>query len=235
MAKFYGRNSRYLIWGDLKNYIYAVGLVLSVLVIVWAFLKSSWVLAAPFAALIGIFILVRLADPLLMHFRRKSDKYYRGFAGEVAIKQVLKELSDDYIVFQDLKFPGLRGNIDFVVMGPTGIFTLEVKSHYGEIGFNGRDLTLNGRLFPEQNILKQGYAEALRLKNYIRDSAGREVYIIPVIVFSRGYGLRFGLNPVDGVYVVGKDFLLELIGRHPNYKYPLSQEQLIADLKMLVA
>jgi hypothetical protein len=234
MAKFYGKNSRYLIKGDLKNYGYAVGLVFLVLIVVWLFLKPPWVLGAPIAAVVGIYVLVRVLEPLITHFRRKSDKFYRGYSGELDIKSVLRELSDEFTVFQDLNFPGLRGNIDFAVVGPTGIFTLEVKSHYGEIGYNGYELTLNGRMFPERNILKQGYAEAMRLKNFIKNNTGQDIYVKPAIVFSRGYGLRFGLNPIDGVYIVGKDFLLELISRHPVYQYPLPQDQLVDSLKPLV-
>lgn len=233
MAQFYGKNSSYLIKGDLKNYGYTVGLVFLVLII-FSLIYKFFIVAVPLVGIACVFILVKVMEPIIKHFRRKSDKFYRGFGGELEIKRVLQNLPDGFAVFQDLNFPGQRGNIDFAVAGPTGMFTIEVKSHRGAVGYNGQEITLNGRMFPEKNILRQAFGEAIKLKSFIKQSTRQDIYVKPVLVFSRGYGLRFGLRPLDNVYVIGKDFLLELITSHPSYHYPLSQDQLTAALKTLV-
>lgn len=234
MATFYGKDSSYLVKNDLKYDFFAVMLLIFVLVVIWIIYKSAPAGISGIAALVGIIFIVKLSEPFIDLFKRKSNKFYRGWAGELDIKHVLQNLPDNFIVFQDVNFPEKRGNIDFVVVGPTGIFTVEAKSHMGNIGFNGYELTLNGRIFPEKNILKQSLSEALRLREFIKQKTDKEVFVKASLVFSKGYGMRFGLKPIDSVYVIGKDFLLSLIRSHPNYQYPLPQELLIEKLRTLV-
>ena len=235
MPQFYGKSSSYLIKNDIKNSALAMGLVLFVLLVVWLIFKFYSPGAAGIAALIGIVIIIKVAEPFIDLLNRKSNKFYRGLNGEQEIKEVLKQLPDDFFVFQDLNFPSKRGNIDFAVLGPTGLFTVEVKSHKGSIGFNGYEMTLNGRTFPERNILRQSFSEAIRLKNYLKETTGQEVYVKSVLVFSRGYGLRFGLKPLNNVYVVGKDFLLDLIQNQPLYSFKSNPEIFAERMAHLVA
>ena len=217
MAKFYGKSSRYLIKGDLKNYGYALGLVLLVLII-FSLIFKYFILAVPLAGLFLIFVLVQLADPFIMHFRRKSDRFYQGFSGEGDIKDELKNLSDDFSVYQDVQLGDNKGNLDFVVVGPPGVFILEVKSHKGEVGFNGQNVTVNGR---EYGFLRQVHGQTWALKNYLKQTAGAEVYIYPALVFSSRYaGMRFGFTPMGNVYIIQKGFLPELFSRFKRADYP---------------
>ena len=36
-------------------------------------------------------------------------------------------MPEDYYIFNDVKFPGSRGNLDHVVVGPNGVFVIETK------------------------------------------------------------------------------------------------------------
>jgi len=53
-------------------------------------------------------------------------------------------------------------------------------------------------------------------------------------VFSRGYGMHFGLNPVNNVCVIGKEFLLEAIVTQPAYAFPVPREVIEERLKSLI-
>jgi hypothetical protein len=234
MARIYGKNSGYLIKNEARYYFLAVGLVLLPLLVIWLLLKFSSPAVVGIGAVILIFFLVIVSEPLVKYLKAKSGKFYSGWGGELEVRRVLKSLPDDFAVFQDLNFPGRRGNIDFAVVGPTGVFTLEVKSHKGSIGFNGRELLLNGRAFWEKNVLEQSFGHAIGLKNYLRQAAGQEVFVKPALVFSRGRVSNFGFAPIRNVFVVGKDFLPDLLETQAAYHYPLPQNQVEQALSRLV-
>jgi hypothetical protein len=220
MAKFYGKNDSYLIKNDLKYYSYAVGLVILVLLVVWSIFKFALPAIAGVAALVGIFFLVQLADPFIMFFRRKANRFYRGWSGEMDIKRELENFSDEYSVFWDIVIGQNKGNIDFVVVGPNGVFMLEVKSHKGEVGFNGREITLNGRNFPQTNVIKQVHGETWALKNYIKQQTGAEVFVHSVLLFSSPYArMRFGYSQIENMSIIQKDFLPGLFARFPAISY----------------
>jgi Nuclease-related domain len=217
MAKFYGKNSGYLIKGELKNYGIAVGLVFLVLIIFSIILKLS-VLAAPLFGIFCIYLLVQIMEPVIAGFRNKSDKFYRGFNGELDIKKELGNLSDDFSIYQDAQLGDNKGNLDFVVLGPPGVFILEVKSHKGEVGYNGHNITINGR---EYGFLRQVHGQTWALKNYLKQQTGEDIFIHPVLVFSSPYAkLNFGYNPINNVYVIGRGFLLNLFGRFSASQSP---------------
>lgn len=55
----------------------------------------------------------------------------KGIKGENIIAEYLNQLPEDYIVFNDVKFPGSWGNLDHVVLGPNGVFLIETKNYSG--------------------------------------------------------------------------------------------------------
>lgn len=76
------------------------------------------------AATLGLLIYwYRRGNMLLSDFH----SWIFGFMGEWYVKRELKRLTDDYYVICDVYFPGLRGNIDYIVVCAYGIFAIEVK------------------------------------------------------------------------------------------------------------
>jgi hypothetical protein len=135
-----------------------------------------------------------------------------GLRGEKTVLHLLEKLSDAYNIYRGLQ-PGTHGDIDLTVVGPTGVFTLEVKSHSGQIDFNGQELTRNGKAF-DRNILHQAFGEARALHKYLWQKTGRDIFVTPIIVFSSNKAfLNFNQNKIDNVYVVKKDQLLENLGQ----------------------
>jgi len=109
-------------------------------------------------------------------------QFIHGFEGEMKIKKILSTLPKTYHIYYDLNLIN-RGNIDATVIGPTGIWTIEVKSHTGKITFENNYLHVNG--YQQKNdFLAQAYAEAMTLKDYISARYGEEIQVHPVLVFS---------------------------------------------------
>jgi len=220
MAKFYGKSSSCLVKNDIKYFSFAAGLAVAVLLLVWLVVKSAPPAAAGFAALALIIFIVIVADPFILFFKRKSLQFYRGLSGEQDIKKDLENLPNDFSVYQGLEIGDRKGDIDFVVLGPTGIFLLEVKSHKGDIGFNGSQLTLNGRNFTDKNFFRQVHGETWALKNYLKQQTGKEFFINSVLVFSSPYAhMHFGYTEVLGINIIQKDYLIGLFYRFPKFDY----------------
>ena len=103
-------------------------------------------------------------------YSAQADRWLRGAEGERAVGAVLAQLEDEgWRALHDISLG--RGNVDHVLVGPGGIFTIETKSHPGPIGID--------RIDPK--MLKQAYAE----KKLLERITGFEVQ--PLLVFSRAY------------------------------------------------
>ena len=72
------------------------------------------------------------------YFLRKYRIYSGGWEGEKQVMKLLSsKLSDDYFLINNLYLRGSGGDIDHVVLGPSGIFVLETKNWSGDITCNG--------------------------------------------------------------------------------------------------
>ncbi|MGB8356132.1 MAG: nuclease-related domain-containing protein [Chthoniobacteraceae bacterium] len=81
------------------------------------------------------------------HINQREEermKLRKDVLGEAAVGYILEALPDGYVVFNDLRT--LSGNIDHVVIGPTGIFVIDTMNWRGAVTPNGQgELLCNGR------------------------------------------------------------------------------------------
>ena len=145
-----------------------------------------------------------------------------------------KVLGDEYTVFPDVKINEFA-NIDFVVIGPTGVFVLEVKNDKGKIDFDGDNLTNNGVPF-EKNILNQAMQdEALLLGDLFKSRFSKEIFVTPVIVFADfNAKLHFGMNKQKNVHVIGKSWLQKFFEEQPKYSFPVDRDLLEKEVSKYV-
>ncbi|HYF05478.1 MAG TPA: nuclease-related domain-containing protein [Patescibacteria group bacterium] len=152
-----------------------------------------WIAGA--VGLIGFFPAIYYARESHVLARR----YKRGNLGEEAVEKVLAGLPDTWSVFSNVVMP-FGGNIDFIVVGNEVAFVLEVKHTYGDIGYDGGRLLVNGKRIPGKDILTQ----AARQKKFIKDFITKNLHIKPrveyLLVFSNPestvhHSTRFIKNP----------------------------------------
>ncbi len=77
-----------------------------------------------FAAIATIREMVTVWGP-----KRTTEAWAKGAKGERATGTALDTLPKGFVALHDLKMPGSRGNIDHLVIGPTGAFTVETKNY----------------------------------------------------------------------------------------------------------
>jgi len=161
-------------------------------------LHDARFLASELALLISMFVISRHVLPLV-------ERRDRGARGEEQVGVLLDGLSEgEWRVIHDASLG--RGNVDHILIGPAGVFTVETKSHPGPVRV--------GRLHGA--TLSQAQAQ----RKAIERVTGLEVE--PLIVFSRAWVDR-PLARRKGVRVLPARMLLGYLAKRPAR---LSREQI---------
>jgi hypothetical protein len=110
-----------------------------------------------------------------------------GRDGEKFVGQFLEGLrAQGYHPFHDIVADGF--NIDHVLIGPAGVFTVETKTHSKPIGrhaqivFDGERILVGG-FEPDRNPVSQAKAQAGWLGGLLNGSYGRKFEVWPVLVY----------------------------------------------------
>lgn len=193
---------------------------LVVLLVVWlalflygSNLKRIMALGLPATLLIGgifVFALKQLekkGNVAIDHAKRAG----RGAVAEEKTGALLDGLPEGHFIIHD--FDTGRGNIDHILVGPKGIFTLEVKSHRGEVTFDGTILRRDGLPF-EKDFLKQAWAECFAVRGILARWDIKEPSAEPVILFTNAFVKDRG--NAKGVEVMNLKFLPIFLGRLPD-------------------
>lgn len=132
--------------------------------------------------------------------------WYKGALGEIAVAGVLAWLPKNWTVLHSVPVGSGDTDIDHVVIGPAGVFTINTKSHPGQkIWVGGHALVVSGR--------KTGYvglaaAEAARAARMLSDASGLDVSVTPMIVLVNPDELTVRAEPEFGVRVLSDDQLI---------------------------
>lgn len=141
-------------------------------------------------------------------------KWQKGAEGETVVGKILAAFPEDYYVINDLSTP--HGNLDHVVVGPTGVFVLDAKNWRGIVQADGRgELLLNGQP-TEKAYIRTFVGRLMGVREKVRTlTGGAESYFQGLFVFTAarveaGWGKTGKVNCVreDQLrnYIVEKEF-----------------------------
>ncbi|HBT74477.1 TPA: hypothetical protein DEB29_00485 [Candidatus Wolfebacteria bacterium] len=186
------------------------------------------VLGGTGAALAIHAIVVALLVKLLWTTVKTIQVRMQGAGGELGVRITLRGLDDRFRVLGSVVI-GNKGDMDFVVVGPTGVWVIEVKSHKGRIRVENNRLLRDNRPF-DKDFLRQVWGATYALKDTLRARFPKVVHVQPVVVFSSPYAkLGVELNKADNAYVIGIDQLIRLIERHEVQQLRADEVQKITD------
>jgi hypothetical protein len=140
-------------------------------------LMGVWWWPATFLALGLLFVLQRLAgkgrvlDP---------ERLRRGISGEEAVADALAGLPPSYWVLHGVSTG--HGDVDHVVIGPTGVFALETKAWDGKFYRSRGQLYCNGK--PAEHVLRQARGAAGQVRELLL-AAGIDEWVEAVVVAAR--------------------------------------------------
>lgn len=139
--------------------------------------------------------------------------------GERVVGQYLDRLRGrGYRVFHDVVGSGF--NLDHVLVGPTGIYTIETKTYSKPVGrdakvaFDGETLLVNG-MTPERNPVVQAKAQARWLRELLAESTDKKFLVRPVIVFPGWFVEQAKATPKD-VWVLNPKALPDFLEQEPD-------------------
>jgi hypothetical protein len=160
----------------------------------------------------------------------KAGTWSIGAYGEEIVAQHLSHLGPPYRVIHDVILPGVKGNIDHIVLGINGVFVVETKNHKGLIMCDGdswiqRKVGQHGTPYlgkigcPSKQVKRC----AILLRNLIQDRLGMNIYVNGVVVFTNKDAIVRINNPT--VIVLKPDKLCEFIMTHKS-ETPLREQEL---------
>jgi len=142
-----------------------------------------------FVFYISLFFLVFTGFLAIKHYST-IDILQKGLEGEIALQQTLRLLPDDFVALYNLPINN-AGDIDCVLIGPKGVFAIEVKNHKGTIIYSEEGWTqikVGRRGGEYQGSLKDPRKQLLtnvnKLKSFLAEQNINKVWIQPILIFT---------------------------------------------------
>jgi hypothetical protein len=142
-----------------------------------------------FAILIGLMILLLFTvNQTVKELDDLAESFRKGEEGEERVADAIKKtLNGEWSFFRNLTIPGQKGgDIDSVIVGPTGIWSLEIKSLSGKfrnIGEIWQFLEKKGWQNVKRNPSMQARKNALRLRSLF-EADHLSTFVNPVVVWA---------------------------------------------------
>ncbi|MDB5958054.1 nuclease-related domain-containing protein [Ramlibacter sp.] len=141
----------------------------------------------PVVYTVAALVMVGYAGIRLCRALPKLRSLRQGLEGERAVGQFLERLREQgFNVYHDVVGNGF--NVDHVLIGPAGVFTVETKTWSkpitgrAEVIFDGEKITI-GASTPDRDPVIQAKAQASWLRSLLVDSTGKQFSVRPTILF----------------------------------------------------
>ena len=144
---------------------------------------------------------------------------YLGAKGEITVGALLETLPPDWIVFHAIPVAGRGADIDHLVVGPGGIFTISSMHLSGTTGRHGADVWVGKRtmLVDGRTVPHLGDAEfvAERVTNLVRERMPLLTPVQPVLALVGPRRLTIADKPEQVKVIDSRDLRRWLVKLHP--------------------
>lgn len=171
------------------------------------------------------FILLDMAIEIILGFLRE----FRLMAEMVSFSKDLHKISNSFYVLTKVTLSNdLKA--DFVVVGSSGVWIINVKDDSGRVDFNGDDLVQEGVVL--KRLLTQVLEKSYYLADILNKKLGRSVKVAPVLVFSSPRAdLAVAPKMVRGVYISSRQNIVSLV---ENTDFQLIDKNTIEEIHKLL-
>ncbi|MEX5302658.1 nuclease-related domain-containing protein [Kocuria sabuli] len=143
----------------------------------------------------------------------RSYPWFKGALGEISVGQILARLGPEWTVLHAVPVGAGASDIDHVVIGPAGVFTLNTKNHAGrDVWVGERAVLIDGH---KQHYLPHARHEAARAAKRLSAAVGEPVSVTPVLVLIEPKTLTIKQRPDDVTVVTDRELLRRLQRRRP--------------------
>jgi hypothetical protein len=141
---------------------------------------------------------------------RDARPWFSGTIGELRVGRTLARLGPEWTVLHSVPVGKAESDIDHLLVGPAGVFTVNTKRHDGQPVWVGSSRILVGGR--KTDHLRNSRHEASRAGKLLSAAAGLPVAVHPLIVIVGAKTITFKERPGD-VEVLGEAGLLRWLGR----------------------
>jgi tetratricopeptide (TPR) repeat protein len=160
-------------------------ITMAIIVSFFGFLSGSYFPMSIALSILGIAYLIALGKEKL---KREEENFARGIQGEESLAQALRQrLDGEWTLFRNVDLPDHAGDLDAVLVGPKGVYLLEVKAY--NFTCRNRNDQWEFRSFARwkplsKNPTQQALRNAARLNDYLKQIVGHDIWIEPRIVWA---------------------------------------------------
>lgn len=156
-----------------------------------------------------------------------SISWYAGAKGEIAVGRILATLPAEWTAFHALPIGDKGADIDHIVIGPGGVFTINTKHHGGKaVWVAGRTLMVSGHKEPH---IRNSEFEAGRVTKLLRERMPLLAPVQPVVALVNSKSLTIKTTP-EQVKVIADVGLRRWLMRRP----PVLTEGELAQLAAII-
>jgi len=167
---------------------------------------------------------VRVFTAKILGVHTTERAWRRGADGEEEVAKQLNKLGDSWRILHGVPVGSNGTDIDHVLIGPAGVFTLNTKNHLGKrVTVYEYVIYVSGT---KQPYLAKSRAEGKRSSKILSGACGFEVTVNPMIVIMASE-IVFKGSPND-VKVIGRREVAEWIGRQNPRLSPEQVESIYA-------
>jgi hypothetical protein len=154
--------------------------------------------------------LVLLLAPVVAfyYYLRKYHLFSGGWEGEKQVAKLLSSsLSDDYYLINDLYLRAGGGDIDHIVLAPSGVYVLETKNWSGRVSCNGDEWQRAGKPNFNSSPSRQVKRNAAKIQNIIDASPNLkrlDVWVEGLVVFTNRHATLHLNNPTVPILNLGQ-------------------------------
>lgn len=140
-----------------------------------------------------------------------NHSWYKGALGEVAVGRLLERLGSDWTVLHAVPVGVGTSDIDHVLIGPAGVFTINTKNHMGQsVWVAGRTLMVAGK--KQRHLYNAGF-EASRAAKLLSRVVNHSVEVTGVVVIVAPKSMTIRERPSGVAVVTDRQLLRWLNGR----------------------
>ena len=156
---------------------------------------------------------------------REAEPWFTGALGELDVAQRLGRLGAGWYVLHSVPIGTGASDLDHVVIGPAGVFTINTKHHRGQhVWIGGRRILVNGQ---RTDHLRNAKYEAKRTSQLLSLAARALIEVTPIIAVVGARRMTVRERPHD-VVVLREAELVRWLQRHPETLGPTQVQHVAA-------
>lgn len=154
----------------------------------------------------------------------ESQPWFLGAIGELEIGRVLDRLGDGWLVIHAVPVGTAGSDIDHLVIGPSGLFTINTKYHEGmKVWVGSKRVRVNGQ---RTDHLRNAAFEAKRVTALLTRATGLTFGAKPIVAIVAARSITVRERPTD-VVVLSSTQLLRWLQRRPKLLTDEQSKQLM--------